>query len=68
MALAEQPDVPDGGLASESNLEIVVEFEPVRRAAQLSVSHRPGAARLVALPDRAFDGGGDVAVALAGNL
>src|ERR1700730_12045359 len=68
MALAEQPDVPDGGFASESNLEVVVELEPVRRAAQPSVSHRPGTARLVSLPDSALDGGGDVAVVHAGNI
>src|SRR5260370_26798497 len=61
MARAEQPDVPDRGLASESHLEIVVELEPVLFTAQLSVSHRPGTACLIALPDRALDGGRDVA-------
>jgi hypothetical protein len=33
MALAEQADVPDRGLTSEGNLEIVIELEPMRRAA-----------------------------------
>src|SRR5713226_962487 len=68
MALAEQPDVSDRGLASESHLEIVVELETVRRGADLSVSHRPGAAPLVALPDRALDRGGDVAIIFAGSF
>src|SRR5260370_42691369 len=60
MARAEQPDVPDRGLASESHLEVVVELEPVLFTAQLSVSPRPGTACLIALPDRALDGGRDV--------
>src|SRR5229473_372814 len=68
VTLAEQPDVLDCRLASESHLEIVVELEPVRRAAYLSVSHRPGTAPLVALPDHALDGGGDVAIVFAGSF
>jgi hypothetical protein len=50
---SEQPDVPDRGFTSESNFEIVIELEPVRGAADLSVSHRPGTARLVAPRPRA---------------
>src|SRR5439155_4268187 len=65
VALAEQPDVSDGRLASDGNLEIVVELEPVRRAAHISVSHRPGTASLVALPNRALDRGGHVAIVFA---
>ena len=68
MALAEQSDVLNRGFASESHLEIVVELEPVRRAAHFSVSHRPGTAPLVPLPDRALDGGGDVAIVFAGSF
>jgi hypothetical protein len=67
-AFAKQPDVADCGFASQSNLEIVVELEPVRRAAGLAVSHRPVAAPLVTLPDRALDGGGEIAIVLAGSF
>src|ERR1700674_975139 len=68
MTFAEQPDVADRGFASERNLEIVVELEPVCRAADLSVSHRPGAAPFVALPNRALDRSGDVAVVFTGSF
>src|SRR5258708_4648986 len=68
MAFAEQTDVSDRGLASESHLEIVVELETVRRAAHVSVSHRPGTAPLVALPDRPLDRGWDVAIIFAGSI
>src|SRR5260370_16786557 len=68
MAFAEQTDVSDRGLASESHLEIVVELETVRRAAHVSVSHRPSTAPLVALPDRPLDRGWDVAIIFAGSI
>src|SRR5207237_2480784 len=68
VALAEQPDGSDRRLASERDLEIVVELEPVRRAAHISVSHRPGAASLVALPNGALGRGGHVASVFAGSF
>src|ERR1700694_5702349 len=68
VAFAEQADVLDGGFASERDLEIVIEFEPMSRAAVASVPHRPGAAAVVALPDRALDRGGDVAIVFAGRF
>src|SRR5260221_5407149 len=68
VALAEQADVLDGWFAPESDLEIVIEFEPMRRATIPPVPHPPGAAPVVALPDCALDGSGDVTIVFAGCL
>src|SRR5258708_17387321 len=65
VGLAEQADVVDRRSAAQSNFLVVVELDLVRRAAELSVAHRPGAGSPIALPDGTLDGGGDVAIVSA---
>jgi len=65
VALAEQADVVDRRLAAQGDFEVVVELELVRRAAKLSVAHRPGAGSPIALPDGTLDEGGHVAIVSA---
>jgi len=63
--LAEQADVVDRRLAAQGDFEVVVELELMRRAAKLSVAHRPRAGSPIAIPDGTLDGSGDVAIVSA---
>jgi len=65
VALAEEADVVDRRPAAQGDFEVVVELELRRRAAKLSVAHRPRAGSPIAIPDGTLDGSGDVAIVSA---
>src|SRR6266446_8214488 len=65
VALAEEADVVDRRPAAQGDFEVVVELELMRRAAKLSVAHRPRAGSPIAIPDGTLDGSGDVAIVSA---